>query len=40
VATMPDAMASEIECGHASVQDVIAALDTCFAYFAALRRAC
>ena len=38
-AMMPRLIASEIECGHASEQDVIASVDECLAHFEALRRA-
>ena len=38
-AMMPTWIADEIDCGHASEQDVIASVDTCLAHFAAVRRA-
>ncbi len=37
-AMMPSWIACEIDCGHASEQDVIASVDKCLAHFAAIRR--
>jgi hypothetical protein len=38
-AMMPSWIASELGCGHASEEDVIASVEKCLAHFAAVRRA-